>query len=196
MKKLIFSLAIMALAAIVPTASKAQFNENASLTNAHVVTGKLAMIKTQDVEIIPGAYIVLLQDLENPKVFYVATTLDDSLFINDICRKGTNIFTAQALEIDKAQTEIILRDYRNKLDQRITAMQKKVDELKVKPGKEKKADKNERKLQLKQALLDLAKLKKSKEDMIGEFKKLINLQSSATGFFRMIHTTNSYARKS
>jgi hypothetical protein len=195
MKKAFILLVFAAIVACAPKAN-AQYDLSAAPSTANVIIGKIVPLHTQNIQLIPGsvkkqngANIYLLQDKKDPTVFYVSISLDDSLF-QQITSKGSDVFTAQALEVDKAQTEIILRDYRTKLDAQIEEMAKKVKDLQVKPDHEKKADKNQRKLDLKEAMIDMAKLKKHKEEMINEFKRMINLQCQSTRLYRIFHWEN------
>ena len=192
MKKFLILLSAIIAVAMVPKAASAQpFDFSSSATNAEskarVAIGKLTMINTQNVQLIPRAQIYLLQDLKNPHIFYVAISLDDSLY-KDIVEKGDKIFYAQALEIDKPQTEIILRDYRAKLDAELASMKKTIDELKTRPASEKRSDKKARLILLNQKIIERNSLKAEKETLISEFRKLIADQSSSTRLYRIFHS--------
>ena len=192
MKKFLILLSAIIAVAMVPKAASAQpFDFSSSATNAEskarVAIGKLTMINTQNVQLIPRAQIYLLQDLKNPHIFYVAISLDDSLY-KEIVEKGDKIFYAQALEIDKPQTEIILRDYRAKLDAELASMKKTIDELKTRPASEKRSDKKARLILLNQKIIERNSLKAEKETLISEFRKLIADQSSSTRLYRIFHS--------
>ena len=192
MKKFLILLSAIIAVAMVPKAASAQpFDFSSSATNAEskarVAIGKLTMVNTQNVQLIPRAQIYLLQDLKNPHIFYVAISLDDSLY-KDIVEKGDKIFYAQALEIDKPQTEIILRDYRAKLDAELASMKKTIDELKTRPASEKRSDKKARLILLNQKIIERNSLKAEKETLISEFRKLIADQSSSTRLYRIFHS--------
>jgi len=192
MKKFLILLSAIIAVAMVPKAASAQpFDFSSSATNAEskarVAIGKLTMVNTQNVQLIPRAQIYLLQDLKNPHIFYVAISLDDSLY-KEIVEKGDKIFYAQALEIDKPQTEIILRDYRAKLDAELASMKKTIDELKTRPASEKRSDKKARLILLNQKIIERNSLKAEKETLISEFRKLIADQSSSTRLYRIFHS--------
>lgn len=196
MKKFIFSLALMAIVAIAPNIAVAQFNStnpNEAETRAKVAVGKITLINTQNVQMIPKANIYLLQDLKDENKFYVAVDLDDSLRYK-IMNKGNKVFYAQSLEIDKPQTEIILRDYRVKLEQEIKKLQEELEELKLAPDKEKKADKKKRLQEVKKKMVEIAEAKKNKQALIDDFKKTIEAMARSTGIFRIIHSEITKAK--
>ncbi|HEY4715061.1 MAG TPA: hypothetical protein VIH31_00965 [Candidatus Paceibacterota bacterium] len=152
MKKLLFSLA-MAVLAMMPFTANAQ--------KPVYIIGELKFEKTDSIMVIKGVYeyfVRIVRDDKSEKVNCDDTpwfcrafmfSLNDELYIEAKGKGKAPVVRMEGPYVEDVIQERLLRDYRSKLDKEEKVLKDEIAELKKTPEKEKKKDKKNRKLELK-----------------------------------------------